>query len=47
MRKTQEDENFGWWSADGAWPGAIDDFITWVRERRDASSATAEAMEVE
>jgi DCN1-like protein 1/2 len=43
MRKTKEDENFGWWSAEGAWPGAIDDFIGWVKDKRGAS----EAMEVE
>ncbi|PLB37038.1 defective in cullin neddylation 1 family protein [Aspergillus candidus] len=34
MRKTREDERFGWWSADGAWPGALDDFVAWVQEKR-------------
>ncbi|KAE8154723.1 Cullin binding-domain-containing protein [Aspergillus avenaceus] len=34
MRKTHEDENFGWWSADGAWPGTIDDFVVWVQKKR-------------
>ncbi|EDN09389.1 predicted protein [Histoplasma mississippiense (nom. inval.)] len=27
MRKTKEDETFDWWSEDGAWPGAIDEFV--------------------
>ncbi|KAA8648133.1 DCN1 family protein [Aspergillus tanneri] len=34
MRKTHEDEYFGWWSEDGAWPGALDDFVSWVQEKR-------------
>ncbi|KAI9930479.1 Scaffold-type E3 ligase [Aspergillus wentii] len=44
MRKTQEDEEFSWWSADGAWPGALDDFVGWVQEKR---GKNPEAMEVE
>ncbi|KAL2221981.1 Cullin binding-domain-containing protein [Thermoascus aurantiacus ATCC 26904] len=44
MRKTHEDENFGWWSADGAWPGALDDFVVWVQGKR---GNRGEAMEVE
>jgi DCN1-like protein 1/2 len=42
MRKSREDEDFGWWSEDGAWPGALDDFVAWVREKRGGG-----AMEVE
>ncbi|KAJ5690659.1 DUF298 domain protein [Penicillium macrosclerotiorum] len=34
MRKTREDEQFGWWSADGAWPGALDDFVAFVQAKR-------------
>ncbi|CAL5873225.1 uncharacterized protein PFLUO_LOCUS7494 [Penicillium psychrofluorescens] len=34
MRKTREDEEFGWWSPDGAWPGALDDFVSWVTAKR-------------
>ncbi|RMJ23537.1 hypothetical protein PHISP_05601 [Aspergillus sp. HF37] len=34
MRRTREDEGFGWWSPDGAWPGALDDFVGWVQGRR-------------
>lgn len=44
MRKTHEDEDFGWWSEDGAWPGALDDFVAYVREKRGKSDG---AMEVE
>lgn len=33
-RRTKEDETFGWHSDDGAWPGAIDDFVAFVREKR-------------
>jgi len=44
MRKTQEDESLGWWTADGAWPGALDDFVLWVKVKR---GKAAEAMEIE
>ncbi|KAJ5371257.1 Scaffold-type E3 ligase [Penicillium cataractarum] len=39
MRKTKEDEAFGWWSVDGAWPGALDDFVTFVQGKRGDGSA--------
>ena len=38
MRKTREDENFSWWSADGAWPGTIDEFVEWVQAKRGNST---------
>ncbi|KAL2826591.1 Cullin binding-domain-containing protein [Aspergillus cavernicola] len=44
MRKSHQDEEFGWWSEDGAWPGALDDFVAWVREKRGKGEV---AMEVE
>ncbi|PGH15435.1 hypothetical protein AJ79_02411 [Helicocarpus griseus UAMH5409] len=44
MRKTREDEAFSWWSEDGAWPGAIDEFVGFVQAKRGGKS---EAMEVE
>lgn len=44
MRKTLEDENFTWWSADGAWPGALDEFVAYVQTKKGKGS---EAMEVE
>lgn len=34
MRKTREDEGFSWWSADGAWPGTLDEFVGWVQGKR-------------
>ncbi|KAF3483353.1 defective in Cullin neddylation protein 1 [Arthroderma uncinatum] len=34
MRKTMEDETMQWWSSDAAWPGAIDDFIAFVKEKQ-------------
>lgn len=34
MRKTLEDESLSFWSPDGAWPGAIDDFVGFVQEKR-------------
>lgn len=43
MRKSLEDEEMGWWSPDGAWPGALDDFVGWVRAKRGKGSE----MEVE
>jgi len=33
-QKTLEDGSMSWWSEDGAWPGVIDDFVAFVRERR-------------
>jgi DCN1-like protein 1/2 len=38
MRKTVEDETFGWWSVDGAWPGALDDFVGYVQAKREGSA---------
>jgi len=43
MRKTHEDEELGWWSPDGAWPGALDEFAEYVKERRSKGSE----MEIE
>jgi len=50
MRRTKEDESLSWWSPDGAWPGTLDDFVAWVKEKRgDDNKVTkeTEAMEVE
>lgn len=32
--KCLKDESMGWWSEDGAWPGVLDEFVGYVRERR-------------
>ena len=34
--KTREPggENLAWWSEDGAWPMAVDEFIAFVKEKR-------------
>lgn len=48
MRKSLEDESFGWWSPDGAWPGALDDFVAYVQQdKRGGKASAGEAMEVE
>ena len=41
MRKTRDDENLSWWSADGAWPGTIDEFVEWVQAKRGKGDAMA------
>lgn len=38
MRKTRDDEALGWWSPDGAWPGALDDFVGFVQAKRGKGS---------
>ncbi|MCJ1281495.1 Scaffold-type E3 ligase [Xylographa opegraphella] len=32
--KSLEDGTMAWWSEDGAWPGVLDEFVVFVRERR-------------
>lgn len=34
MFKSLEDEDMGWWSEDGAWPGVLDEFVAFVRDKR-------------
>lgn len=34
FQKTMQDETLSFWSEDGAWPGVIDDFVAWVKEKR-------------
>ena len=38
IHKSQEDESMAWWSEDGAWPGAIDEFVGFVKEKRKAAA---------
>ncbi len=40
--KSLEDESMAWWSEDGAWPGVLDDFVQFVKEKREEGG-----MEVE
>ncbi|KAI9698774.1 MAG: Scaffold-type E3 ligase [Candelina mexicana] len=44
--KTKEDEYFGWWSEDGAWPSVLDDFVRFVQEKR-GNEGHEERMDVE
>ena len=43
VAKSLADESMGWWSEDGAWPGVLDEFVAFVREKR----VEGERMEVE
>lgn len=42
MIKSLEDETMSWWSEDGAWPGVLDDFVTFVNEKREGTSMDVE-----
>ncbi|KAI2039172.1 Scaffold-type E3 ligase [Ophidiomyces ophidiicola] len=46
MRKTAEDPSLRWWSPDGAWPGAVDDFVLLAKKRL-GNSASSDTMKVE
>lgn len=48
LAKTKEKggEEMGWWSEDGAWPGAVDEFVAFVREKR-AGVGGVDKMDVE
>ncbi|KAG8530475.1 uncharacterized protein KY384_004978 [Bacidia gigantensis] len=35
--KSMEDETMSWWSEEGSWPGVIDEFVAFVRTRREES----------
>lgn len=34
-QETSMDDTLGFWSEDAAWPGVIDEFVEWVRQKRD------------
>ena len=34
FQKTLVDETLGFWSEDGAWPGVIDEFVAYSKEKR-------------
>lgn len=45
--KSLEDESMSWWSEDGAWPGVLDEFVFYVREKRgDATGGAESEMDV-
>lgn len=44
--KSLEDETMGWWSEDGAWPGCLDEFVGFVREKRGDGGAEEQGMEM-
>ena len=44
--KSKEDESMAWWSEDGAWPGVLDEFVGFVREKRPGRGGD-EGMDVE
>ncbi|MCJ1401197.1 Scaffold-type E3 ligase [Xylographa trunciseda] len=44
--KSLEDGSMAWWSEDGAWPGVLDEFVLFVRERR-GDGGGGEGMDVE
>lgn len=48
ITKSLEAESMAWWSEDGAWPGVLDDFVIFVREKRGIGNAAGgEGMDVE
>jgi DCN1-like protein 1/2 len=34
VQKTLQDESLSFWSEDGAWPGVIDEFVAYAKEKR-------------
>lgn len=34
FQKTLQDESLSFWSEDGAWPGVIDEFVAYAKEKR-------------
>ncbi|KAI9811190.1 MAG: Scaffold-type E3 ligase [Thelocarpon impressellum] len=44
QRLSVQREDMGWWDEQGAWPGVLDDFVAYVRERREVEGGK---MEVE
>ncbi|KAI9837354.1 MAG: hypothetical protein M1819_000429 [Sarea resinae] len=34
FQRSTEDESMSWWDENGAWPGVLDDFVLYVREKR-------------
>jgi DCN1-like protein 1/2 len=38
--KEPDGESLNWWTEDGAWPMAVDDFVTYVKEKRKVNGDT-------
>ena len=34
VQKSLADESMNWWNEDGAWPGVLDEFVMYVRQKR-------------
>ena len=45
--KSLEDESMSWWSVDGAWPGVLDEFVFYVRDKREKKGDAAGRAESE
>lgn len=46
--KAKEDDKLSFWSEDSAWPGVIDEFVVWMKERRgNGAGAGTEKMETD
>ena len=45
--KTLEDETLSFWSEDSAWPGVIDEFVVYVKEKRGDVADVPESMETD
>jgi len=45
--KTMKDETLSFWSEEQAWPGLIDEFVVWCKEKGIAPERNGESMEVE
>ncbi|MCJ1262533.1 Scaffold-type E3 ligase [Lobaria immixta] len=41
-----EDESMSWWTEDGAWPGVLDDFVAYVRDKRGEGKGAEVAMDI-
>jgi DCN1-like protein 1/2 len=44
FNKSMQDESLGFWSEDGAWPGVIDEFVAYTKEKR---GGVPESMETD
>lgn len=38
VTKSIKDESMSWWSEEGSWPGVIDDFVAFVKVKREQGS---------